>query len=238
MRLLEPFSFMRPEEPFSLLNDGSSDAGLKKMNSVAVNIFDVNRSKKVEYKFYGMCVTTGEHSGKAENIFTAIDSTVTNDGVDWNSLVSIGLDNTNSNMGIRNSIKSTILQKNSDLFVAGCSFHLAHLAAGAGGQAYQGVTDLDMEDHQVDMYHFFKNNTQRKGILLECLEFMGQEWEHMSRFVQTRWLSPKNCCNKEFKKFPSLKSMFQCRTDNSLGIDKGKTATKVGKNKKILFLKI
>ena len=111
-----------------------------------------------------MCVTTGEHSGKAENIFSAIDSTMTNDGVDWNNLVSIGLDNTNSNMGIRNSIKSRILQKNSDVFVAGCSCHLAHLAAGAGGQAYQSVTDFDMEDHQVDMYYFFKNSTRRKGI--------------------------------------------------------------------------
>ena len=40
------------EEPFSLLNDGSSDTGLKNMNAVAVNIFDVNQSKKVECKFY------------------------------------------------------------------------------------------------------------------------------------------------------------------------------------------
>ena len=47
------------EEPFSLLNNGSSDTGLKKMNAVAVNVFDVNRSKKVECKFYDMCVTTG-----------------------------------------------------------------------------------------------------------------------------------------------------------------------------------
>ena len=53
--------------------------------------------------------------GKAENIFSVIDSTMTNDGVDWNNLVGIGLDNTNSNMGIRNSIKSRILQKNSDV---------------------------------------------------------------------------------------------------------------------------
>ena len=30
------------EEPFSLLNDGSSDTGLKKMNAVVVNIFNVN----------------------------------------------------------------------------------------------------------------------------------------------------------------------------------------------------
>ena len=95
------------EGPFSLLNDVSSDTGLKKMN----DIFDVNRSKKVECKFYDMCVTTGECSGKADNIFSAIDLTMTNDGVDWNNLISIGLDNTNSNMGIRNSIKSRILQK-------------------------------------------------------------------------------------------------------------------------------
>ena len=60
-----------------------------------------------------MCVTTGEHSGKADNIFSAIDSTMTNDGVDWNNLFSIGLDNTNSNMGIRNSIKSRTLKKDS-----------------------------------------------------------------------------------------------------------------------------
>ena len=58
-----------------------------------------------------MCVTTGEHSGKAENIFSAIDSTMTNDGVDWNNLVSIGLDNTNSNMGIRNSISREFCKK-------------------------------------------------------------------------------------------------------------------------------
>ena len=117
------------------------------------------------------------------------------------------------------------------MFVAGCSCHLAHLAAGAVGQAYQGITDFDMGDHQVDMYYFFKNSTRQKGILLEYLEFMGQEWENMSRFVQTWWLSLENCCNKEFKKFPSLKSMFQSRTDNSLGVDRGKTATKEGKKK-------
>ena len=70
------------KEAFSLLNDASSDTGLKKMNAVAVNIFDVNRSKKVECKSYDMCVINGEHSGKAENTFSAIDSTMTDDGVD------------------------------------------------------------------------------------------------------------------------------------------------------------
>ena len=43
------------EEPYSLLNDGPSDTGLKKMNTVAVNISDVNQRNKVEYKFM-ICV--------------------------------------------------------------------------------------------------------------------------------------------------------------------------------------
>ena len=102
-------------------------------------------------------------------------------------------------MGIRNSIKLRMLQKNLDMLLAGCSCHLAHLVAGAGGQAYQGVTDLDMEDHQAGMYYFFKNSTRCKGILLKYLEFMGQE--DMSRFVQTQWLCLENCCKKEDKKF-------------------------------------
>ena len=50
------------EEPFSLGNDGPSNTGLKKMNTFAVNIFDVDQSKKVECKFYDICLTTGANS--------------------------------------------------------------------------------------------------------------------------------------------------------------------------------
>ena len=63
------------------------------------------------HKSYAMRVITAANSGKAENLLPAIDSTVKNDGANWNNLDSIGLDNTNSNMGIRSSIKSRILKK-------------------------------------------------------------------------------------------------------------------------------
>ena len=64
--------------------------------------------------------------------------------------------------------------------------------------------DFDMEDHQVDMYYFIKNSTWHKGILQEYLESMGQEWENMSRFVKTQWLSLETCC-KENEKVPICK---------------------------------
>ena len=42
------------ENPYALVNDGSSDCGPSKMNPVCVYIFDVQRSKEVELKFYSM----------------------------------------------------------------------------------------------------------------------------------------------------------------------------------------
>ena len=56
--------YMR-ENPFSLVHDGSSDSGIKKMNAACAFIFDVNNSKYVETKFYDMCATSGEDCGKA-----------------------------------------------------------------------------------------------------------------------------------------------------------------------------
>ena len=88
-------------------------------------------------------------------------------------------------MESQNSIKSKIIENNTSVFVAECSCHLAHLAATRGGLAFKNVTNFDVEDHQVDLYYFFKNNTQQKRILLEYMEFMVQEWGNMSRFVKS-----------------------------------------------------
>ena len=51
-----------------------------------------------------MCATSGEDCGKAFALFNAIDAQIVKDGLDWENLVSIGLDNTNSNMGNKNSV--------------------------------------------------------------------------------------------------------------------------------------
>ena len=116
--------------PFSLVNDGTSDTAIKKMNALCALIFDVNNSKSVEFKFYDMCTPSGEHCSKASTLFDAIDSSLTKEGLDWDNVVySFGLDNTNSNIGNKNSVKSRVLEKYPQCFIAGCNCHLAHLAA-------------------------------------------------------------------------------------------------------------
>ena len=64
-----------------------------------------------------MCSTTGEDYSKAETSFTAINDAFKKDGLNWDNVVSVGLDNTNINMGIRNSLKTRILSENAQTFI-------------------------------------------------------------------------------------------------------------------------
>ena len=58
---------------FSLINDGTSDTGVKKMNAVCALIFNVRTSKEVELKLCNMCPKTDENISTAESLFQAVD---------------------------------------------------------------------------------------------------------------------------------------------------------------------
>ena len=136
-----------------------------------------------------MCATSGEHCSKAVTLFNKIDETLSKDGIDWCNVISCGLDNTNSNISCKNSLKLRILEKISSCFRAACNCHLVHLAPGKGGEAYESISSFSCEDHQCDLYYFFKGSSRRKGILTEYLEFVELDWENFVRYVKTCWLS-------------------------------------------------
>ena len=79
-------------------------------------------------------------------------------------------------MVCKNSIKTCVLEKNPNSFIAGCNCHLSHLAAAKGADAFSSVTGFDIEDHEVDIYYYFSKSTKRKGVLLEFLGFVDLEW--------------------------------------------------------------
>ena len=188
------------------------------MNALCLYIFDVSRSKPVKHKFYDKCVTSGEDCSKADSSFEAMNQCFIKDGIDWEYAVSIGLGNTNTNVGNNNSIKTRIHKKKNEWFIAGCNCHLCHLAAGAGGKAFAKEDSFEIDEHQVDLYYFFKSSSKRKGILVEYLNFVNLKWENMVRYVKTRWLSLKCCYDKKLRKFPALKSIFLSIVHGRLGI--------------------
>ena len=91
-------SYMKTN-PFALVNDGSSDTRISKMNPRGALIFDINNCDKVCLKFFDMCPITGEDCCNSEALFIAIDSALAHDGISWDNCVSMGVDNTKSNVG-------------------------------------------------------------------------------------------------------------------------------------------
>ena len=94
--------------PFCLSIDGSNDTGTEKMNPMTVKLFDLNR---VQHRFLDMCTTAGSEAATADTIFSKMDSVLTKQGVLSKNCVSLSVDNTFVNMGIRNSLHSRILIK-------------------------------------------------------------------------------------------------------------------------------
>ena len=91
------------------------------MNPVCVNIFDANNLKQS----FMTCVTTGVDCFKRETLVNAINDKFVKDDIPWQNVISVGLHNTSANMGIRNSVKSRILQKNTHCPIAGCKLPLS-----------------------------------------------------------------------------------------------------------------
>ena len=61
----------------------------------------------------------------------------------WTNCISVGVDNTSVNVGIRNSLKSRVLQKNSHIFFSGCPCHVIHNTAHKSGEIFTSESGFD-----------------------------------------------------------------------------------------------
>ena len=155
-----------------------------------------------------MCVTTGRDAGKAEEIFNVVEDKFAVDSIPWINAVSLSNDNTNSMIGRNNSFSSRCKQRNPDIFVSGCACHLCHIAANIAHDAFADETGVNIEDLQIDLCYWFERSTKRKGILVEHMEFCGQEYAKILKHVSTRWLSLERCVQRTLEKYDGLKSYF------------------------------
>ena len=121
-----------------------------------VYIFDVQWSKQVEMKFSSMCSMSWEDSPKSKIFFDAINNALKNDWLNWENVLSVSLDNTNTNMGEHKSLKSCFHSENLETFIAGCYCDSTHIVASNGGQGYCSATGFECEEYQWTCFTFLK----------------------------------------------------------------------------------
>ena len=132
----------------------------------------------------------------------------------WGMCTALGVDNTSVNIGVRNSIKSRVLQKNKATYISGCPCHIIHNAAQKGAQSYCSSSKFDAENFLIDLYFWFEHSTKRKNELRSFCDFCDQQYRSVIKHVSTRWLSLEIAIERCLKQFPSLKSYFLSNSES------------------------
>ena len=195
--------------PFSICTDGSNDNGLFKLNPMLIRVMTDNG---LQSQLLDMGLTTGSTS---RILFDKMDDVMTDKNLSWNLCVAIGVDNAAVNMGSRSSIKTKALQKNSAIFMAGCSCHVVHNTACKAGTVFSGETNFDVQDLCVDIYYFFDKSTNRKQDRQQFAQFCDQGYREIIKHVGTRWLSLESSVDRLLTQLPSLRSYFASQTNRS-----------------------
>ena len=135
------------------------------MNPVTVRLYDVNCNKVVT-RFLDICTST---SATAEGIYSVMDSKLvelllqcTNP---WSMCTSVGVDNTSVNIGVRDSLKTRVLNRNPAVYFNGCPCHIIHNAAKKAGDSFMECWGFDAEEFTIDLYYWFDKSTKRKNRL-------------------------------------------------------------------------
>ena len=80
-------------------------------------------------------------------------------------------------IGIDSSIASCFVEKNPEMFIAGCSYHLAHIGPSHANDAFSDILGLNVEDVCIDCFYWFDKSSKCKGKLLEYFEFCNREYQ-------------------------------------------------------------
>ena len=79
-------------------------------------------------------------------------------------------------MGIRNLMKSRVLEKNDNCYFVGYPCHIIHNTAHAGLSTFLEVSLFQVEDFCIDLYYFFDKSSKIKSVLMEYTQFCNHEY--------------------------------------------------------------
>ena len=203
--------------PFSLSVDGSNDSGHKKMNPLAVKIFDVQQ-QKVMFNLIDMCTTAGEKAATAEAIVSSIISVFQKLSLPWMNVVAISMDNTSVNFGKRKGILSQLKKESCPhIYGMGCPCHIIHNTAEKGYKAFSVASGFDIEELAVDVCYWFDKSTKRKASLESFSTFCDIEYKQMLDFCSTRWLCMHAVVKRMIDMYEPLRSYFTSSAPDEKG---------------------
>ena len=141
----------------------------------------------------------------AEALFAGVETAFAENGVPFKNLLGFASDRTNAMLGMRNSVKTHLMEKQPNLFVVHCICHVAALCA---SHACKVAIPDEVEQLLQDTYTFFHHSSKRLAQLTEFQHFVEVEPHRLLHPSQTRWLSLHQCVSRMVEQWAAVRSFF------------------------------
>ena len=129
--------------------------------------------------------------------------------IPWDHWIAFDVDNTNSNIGAKNSIKSRVTQLNPSIYFVGCPCHIIHNVAQKAAEAFGDLSGIDIEECCIDHFYWFDKSTKRKGQLDQYSIFCDTTYRGFIKHINVRWLSLQNAVERILQMFAATSSYFR-----------------------------
>ena len=182
-------------QPFSIMMDESNDKTNK--SCMLVRILD-QEIGDVRTRFLHMPIVD---VGNAANLFDALKSSLSNNGLDFTNAISFMSDTTNVMKGARSGVQKLIKDEHPAIYV-GCICHLADLTIKAGLEELP----IDIDQLFIDVFYHFYHSSKRKQEFTElwCSLFTSEPGAIL-KHCPTCWLSLLHCVDRYLTQLDGLK---------------------------------
>ncbi|CAF1058437.1 unnamed protein product [Didymodactylos carnosus] len=125
------------------------------------------------------------------------------------NLTTIGVDNTNVNVGEQHSVYKLFRDEFSDLIKGSCYNHILYNSV---KQAHKLLT-IDVEKILLSIYAHFSRSAKRIEELKTYYEFYEQDYLVILKHIKTRWLSLHTSIERILKVYNPIKDYFLAQDD-------------------------
>ncbi|XP_011664027.2 uncharacterized protein LOC105438204 [Strongylocentrotus purpuratus] len=187
---------------FSLATDASTDMEAIKLYPLVIKTFD-----EMEGKVLCQLLSLKESSERStgENIFGILDHELKTHNISWTNCVSLSSDNASVMLGKHKGVAAYAKEQNANIFIAGCSCHLIHLAAQKGSQKLK----FPLDDLLVDVFYYIDKSSLRHQAIIRLQKEHGVATKKILKHVSTRWLSLGKVLDRLLENWSPLLEFFK-----------------------------
>lgn len=114
--------------------------------------------------------------------------------IPWEHNLALGCDNASTMTGHKKGVIAFARKKHPDIFLAGCTLHLVHIAAKKAAESLPPV-----DEALTDIYYYFNKSDTRKQEFRGTQELYDVDQKKNLKHVCTRWLSISRYSNLKKK---------------------------------------